>query len=209
MTPHEDNVTVPELLQQIPPEYRGFRFEGYDAYTPALATALARVEEWADTFEAMPGEQRGLLLTGPTGVGKTRLTVAASYIVAARGFSVRYLDVSEVMDARFSLMCRRESFCAAADIPRNYFGRYPDLVVLEDLGSEQSADWVQDQVRKLVAALHVRGTAALVTSNLNYAELGERLGERTGDRLVEMTDRVEVSAPESWRVRTAKGRRAL
>jgi DNA replication protein DnaC len=61
-----------------------------------------------------------------------------------------------------------------------------DLLHLDDLGAENSSDWVLEQLYSIVNARYEAEQAIVATTNLMPDELSERLGARTVSRLVEI-----------------------
>jgi len=59
-----------------------------------------------------------------------------------------------------------------------------DLLHLDDLGAENSSDWVLEQLYSIVNARYEAEQAIVATTNLMPDELSERLGARTVSRLV-------------------------
>src|SRR6185312_6385343 len=61
-----------------------------------------------------------------------------------------------------------------------------DLLHIDDLGAENQTDWVLEQLYSIVNTRYESERAIVATTNLAPDELGERLGERTVSRLVEI-----------------------
>ncbi len=145
-------------------------------------------------------EHLNVLITGPTGVGKTWIGCALANKACREGFTVRYLRLPRLL---------QELGIARAD------GRYPkllaelartDLLVLDDWGLTPLND---EQRRDLLEILDDRYNArsTLVTSQLPVAHWHEYLADPTLadailDRLVHCAYKLELSG-ESLRKRTA------
>ncbi len=59
-----------------------------------------------------------------------------------------------------------------------------DLLHIDDLGAENTTDWVLEQLYSIVNTRYEDERAMVVTTNLSYEKLLEQLGERTVSRLV-------------------------
>lgn len=144
------------------------------------------------------GEHLNVLITGPTGVGKTWIACALANKACREGFSARYLRLPRLL---------QDLGIARAD------GRYPkvlaelaktDLLVLDDWGL---APTTNEQRRDLLEILDDRceRRSTLVTSQLPVAHWHEALGDPTLadailDRLVHRAYKLELRG-ESLRKR--------
>jgi DNA replication protein DnaC len=121
--------------------------------------------------------QGWLLFVGPCGCGKTHLAAAIANQCLENGVSVYFTTVPDFLD----------SLRAALDIPERYtqfstWVRNVDLLVLDDLGSQQPSAWSNE---KLMQLLEYRTTLALPTIVTaipkEFQELDERLRSRLTD----------------------------
>lgn len=144
------------------------------------------------------GEHLNVLITGPTGVGKTWIACALANKACREGFSARYLRLPRLL---------QDLGIARAD------GRYPkvlaalaktDRLVLDDGGLAPTTD---EQRRDLLEILDDRceRRSTLVTSQLPVAHWHEALGDPTLadailDRLVHRAYKLELRG-ESLRKR--------
>jgi len=144
------------------------------------------------------GEHLNVLITGPTGVGKTWIACALANKACREGFTARYLRLPRLL---------QDLGIARAD------GRYPkvlaelaktDLLVLDDWGLAPTTD---EQRRDLLEILDDRceRRSTLATSQLPVAHWHEALGDPTLadailDRLVHRAYKLELRG-ESLRKR--------
>ncbi|HEY6731939.1 MAG TPA: ATP-binding protein [Solirubrobacterales bacterium] len=149
--------------------------------------ALAALWEWAETKEAA-----GLMLTGPTGRGKTRLATAACWTRLSRS-SCAYLSVARAM-AKLGASFSDESRAAALHVLSG-----SGAVVLDDLDKSRPTDFGIEQIFAAVDAREQAGAPLLVTTNLTPSEIGKRYGEPLMSRLAGYCRVVKVEGPD-WRV---------
>jgi DNA replication protein DnaC len=116
---------------------------------------------------------RNVLLSGPTGVGKTRLAVAACRQAHWDGLEVRLFGVVKLLD-----LLR----------PSGPDGALDDLVdvdrlIIDDLGMEKPSDWTGERISGLFDARWSEERPTVVTTNLAPDDLAAHLGQYTYSRL--------------------------
>jgi DNA replication protein DnaC len=124
---------------------------------------------------------KSLLFTGPTGLGKTHLSLAIAQEVIEKGYTVIY-------GAAQNLLGRLE---------REHFARFGeqsndteramlscDLLILDDLGAEFSTSFTQSCIYNIVNTRLMAGMPVIVNTNLNSAQLNEKYGERVTSRVI-------------------------
>lgn len=196
------------LLGRVPARFHSATLADYQTPTAGLHEAKEAVRAWAGDFVRQEsGPRTGLFLTGGVGVGKSMLAYAVAHYIAGAGLSVGALSVSRHFAQVRSKIGSNERVPTADEMVLDFTRRPWRLLLLDDLGVEKPTDWLVEQIYLLVDAAYLRNIPLLVTSNLDYAELGERLGERTVSRIVYLTDKIEVPG-DDWRIKTAKERRA-
>jgi DNA replication protein DnaC len=118
------------------------------------------------------GEHLNLLITGPTGVGKSYLASAIAHAACRADFSVRCFRLPRLIDelARYSAMQRRSAFFRQL--------MRADLLLLDDFGL---APLAPDTVRDLLEILDDRydRRSTLITSQLPIDQWHSYLGDRT------------------------------
>jgi len=189
-----------DFLNAVPPRFRDQTFDTYQTPSSKHKAILRSVLDWCDNVTL---DGPGMFLTGPVGTAKTHLAIsAAAYLIGEHGWATRYLPVQEYLEKR------RDSFGtnASSVSPRRLVESYK-VVILDDIGADRPTDWVRDQTLSLIDAAYNARVLLIVTSNLDYSELTDPLGERAVSRLLEITDKIVVNTSD-WRHRTHKERKS-
>lgn len=141
--------------------------------------ALNKSMEFVERFH----EQKGnLFIFGDTGVGKTFLSHCIAGEILHRGFSVLYFSAYEL----FSLLAQQEfsygekdasltldSICAA------------DLLIIDDLGTELTNNFVKSQLFSLINERLVRGRSTIISTNYEIGNFSEVYTTRIFSRIME------------------------
>lgn len=217
---------------RIPKRYEHCDFESF-------ATDLADGKTWTTQHEHSlkqakllaqgfvrdyPGTEKGLLLMGPSGVGKTHLAVAALKELIRRGHAGLFCDYRELLkEIQASYNPASESTEMGVLEPI----RTVELLVLDDLGASKPSAWVLDIIGLILNARYNERRMTVLTTNfydvtpdvgatlpsgervrVKEDTLGDRIGARMRSRLYEMCRTVEVSAPDFRREARQAGHRA-
>ncbi len=137
-----------------------------------------RCEQYADSFS--PGEGKGLLLCGKSGLGKTFLMNCIAQRVLERGFSVVLVSAYKLLDAMRQYQFHDDRAAQVEDILSC------DLLAIDDLGSEPALRGVT--VSALYHVINERrneGRAMVVTTNLDSEGIYQQYDDRIGARLTD------------------------
>jgi DNA replication protein DnaC len=182
----------------IPTRYRTCTLDSFRPYNDSLRQALDKARRFV---EAYPVVDRGLLLLGLAGVGKTHVAVGVLKDVIQRT-SARaiFYDTRELLRAirgTYDPVARTSEISVLRPVME------AELLVLDDLGAERVTDWVEETMNLIVNTRYNERRATIFTSNyLDIPDIEDpnsllgRIGFRMRSRLHEMCTIVEIDAAD-------------
>lgn len=147
------------------------------------------VAEWCDRY--LDGEPGGLLLCGPTGVGKSWTLWAIAERLVLAGWGGRFVRATA---AEF-----RRAVAPPVDWERLDLWSGADLLALDDLGSQRVSDWDAGHVLDVLDQRSERRRPTIITSNV--PKIRTLLGERSASRLREDATVVQLSGSDRRELR--------
>lgn len=180
----------------------------HDLGNIGLSRARKQIAEFVDCW---PADDRGLLLMGGCGVGKTHLAVAAILEIVAQDkpgklLFANFQDLVQEIQATFdanSPINKSEILSPLLDA---------DLLVLDELGAQKPTQWVQDTLYYIINSRYNDVKATIFTTNYldetarpGEEKLEERIGQRLASRLYTMTRFVTIAGAADYR-RTVESR---
>ena len=192
----------------IPPRYFDRGFEEYSWHTKPQERAHLRTIEYVQAFPEVP---RGLLLSGPCGVGKTHLSVAIlKTLILEKGLNARFIDETELL--------RRLQYSYGPGSPETEREvllplSEADLLVWDDLGTCRPTEWARETIRMVINHRYTYSKQTILTTNLALRPrpdrrkgrglkettgdtLAERIGQRLFSRIMEMCEIIEIDGPD-------------
>ncbi len=167
---------------RMPNKLRGELLGNFPA-RPEQMAAINAAQLWADDGLT------GLMLTGPTGTGKTRIAASACWTRLERRHCT-YASVARAMtklSASLTDEGRRESISV-------FSGQ--GAIVLDDLDKVRPTEYGREQVFAAIDAREQAGAPLLVTTNLAPSGIAERFGEAIASRLAGYCEVVEVGGED-------------
>ena len=126
---------------------------------------------------------KNLFLSGAPGLGKTFLSACIARTVSENGYSVVYDTAGNIFAQFEARKFQRDAQDAqeAKDDTRRYLSC--DLLILDDLGSELTTQFVQSALYELINTRMVAGKHTVISSNLSMEEAARRYSPQIASRL--------------------------
>jgi DNA replication protein DnaC len=169
------------LAGRVPRKYQGVSFDRPPVTDIARVApdVVQVVRSYVQRIDENLDAGKGLWLFGDVGTGKTTLAMLASQAALGAGRSVvihslpRLLNlIRAAIESEAGMVGFLERLTAV------------DLLHIDDLGAENTTDWVLEQLYSIINTRYEDERAMIVTTNLKFEDLTEQLGERTVSRLI-------------------------
>lgn len=227
---------------RIPKKYQDCDFESYETeladgkiWSPQHAHSMKQAKVIVQGFARdYPGvDDRGLLLMGNSGVGKTHLAVAALKELVGRGHTGFFCEYGALL-REVQASYRPDSEVTELKILDPVLNT--EVLVIDDLGVIKPSDWVRDIVGYMLNKRYVDGSrdlsnrrCTIITTNyfdependrepardmsgrpiaVRKDSLSDRISERTRSRLYEICRTVLINAPDFRRFYKGQAGRA-
>lgn len=167
-------------------DFSSFNPEGY-GLPPRQQEILRRAHELARKFAETP--LGWLVLSGPSGVGKTHLAAAIANQRLEQGHPVLFVSVPDLLDHL------RGSFAPESEVAydeRFEAVRTAPLLVLDDLGTQTVTPWAQEKLHQIFNYRYLAQMPTVVVTPNTLEELDPRLRSWMGDPGLSQVYRLEV-----------------
>jgi DNA replication protein DnaC len=147
-----------------------------------------------------PAVERGLLLMGPVGVGKTHLAVAILQGLIEKGVPCLFYEfgslLKEIQDS-YNAVSNTSEMRVLAPVYQ------AEVLVLDELGASKPTDWVRDTMMNIIGQRYNDKRLTIFTTNYSDARraatdetLEDRIGVRLRSRLYEMCKTVYIEGED-------------
>ena len=180
----------------IPKRFKKKTFDNFISYDNPEAYMKAR-----DFAEGFPNINKGLLLVGPVGTGKTHLAAAISNKLISKLYSVYFGNTTDIMGFIKSTYSNKSELTEMEAV--NLMTEKVDLLVIDDLGKENSTENTLTVMYQLINKLYENEKPVIITTNYNSIDLATKLGERGQAMVSRITGMCEpvVLTGEDWRLK--------
>jgi len=166
---------------RVPKRYRGVSFDRPPV--PEIARSapeqVQAVRRYVRDIEQNLDAGHGLWLMGDVGTGKTTLAMIVSKAALDAGRSVAIYSLPRLLNLIRGAIETEDGMVGFLERLAAV-----DLLHIDDLGVENTTEWVLEQLYSIVNTRYEDERAMIVTTNLMYEDLVGQLGERTVSRLV-------------------------
>jgi DNA replication protein DnaC len=173
--------------------FSAMTFENFN-YTGRIGMADNQIASLGYTFNQAQHFAQNLkgwlLLMGGYGCGKTHIAAAIANFAVNLGVPTLFLTVPDLLDwLRFSFDSTEANFEQRFDEIRNIA-----LLVLDDLGTQNTTPWAQEKLFQIINHRYVAKLPMVITTNLDLDEIDGRVRSRLKDP--ELVTSVRISAPD-------------
>lgn len=158
--------------------------------------------KYCENFKKAKEEGLGLLIHGNPGNGKTYLSNCIANRLISSYTPVISVSVNGLLQR---IQKTYNSWGKEAEDGILQSLANADLLIIDDLGTEQDTDWSRSKVYNIIDSRYRNGLPLIVSTNKSIKELKELYHVRTIDRLLEMCTPLEIKT-ESIRSAIAKSK---
>ena len=182
---------------KIPTRYKGCHFHSYKSRNPSQERAFQYASKLAMEY---PAVDRGLLLTGSVGVGKTHLAVSILKGLTERGFECLFYEfgslLKEIQDS-YNPVSQTSELKVLSPVLE------AEILVLDEIGTSKPTDWVRDTMAHIINTRYNERKLTIFTTNYpddpkssREESLEDRIGVRLRSRLFEMCKTVTMTGDD-------------
>ena len=134
-----------------------------------------------------------LLLMGPVGTGKSFLSNCIANEIIKKGHSVIYFSAISLFEHISSYKFSKDKYSMENPLGDIYSC---DLLVIDDLGSEITNNFVCSELFNIINERHLRNKSTVISTNLKPSEILDRYSSRIFSRINQYYDKKYLSGDD-------------
>lgn len=139
-------------------------------------------------------DYKNLLFFGTVGTGKSFLSGCIANTLIESGHSVMYFSAIGLFDMLSRYYFGQKGKETLYNFCKNLYNY--DLVIIDDLGTEMTNNFVSSQLFDLINERHMGKKSTLISTNLTLEELRDRYSDRTFSRISSNFEICKLSGPD-------------
>jgi DNA replication protein DnaC len=182
---------------RIPKRYTDCHFHSYRILNPSQDRAYRFASRLTMEY---PAVERGLLMTGTVGVGKTHLAVSILKGLTERGFTCLFYEFGGLLKG-IQDSYNTVSQTSELKVLQPVFDA--EVLVLDEIGASKPTDWVRDTMAHIINTRYNDKKLTIFTTNYlderrteRDETLEDRIGVRLRSRLFEMCKTVAITGED-------------
>ncbi|MDQ3374905.1 MAG: ATP-binding protein, partial [Acidobacteriota bacterium] len=182
---------------RIPKRYTDCHFHSYRILNPSQDRAFRFASRLTMEY---PAVERGLLMTGTVGVGKTHLAVSILKGLTERGFTCLFYEFGGLLKG-IQDSYNTVSQTSELKVLQPVFDA--EVLVLDEIGASKPTDWVRDTMAHIINTRYNDKKLTIFTTNYlderrteRDETLEDRIGVRLRSRLFEMCKTVAITGED-------------
>ncbi len=182
---------------RLPKRYSTCHFHNYKPSNPSQERAFGYASRLTMEY---PAVERGLLLMGTVGVGKTHLAVSILKGLTERGFTCLFYEfgslLKEIQDS-YNVQTKTSELGVLSPVLSS------EILVLDEVGASKPTDWVRDTMAHIINTRYNERKLTIFTTNYTDERrsereetLEDRIGARLRSRVYEMCKTVNITGED-------------
>jgi DNA replication protein DnaC len=182
---------------RLPRRYAECHFHNYKPLNPSQERAFGYASRLTMKY---PDVERGLLLMGTVGVGKTHLAVSILKGLTERGYTCLFYEfgslLKEIQDS-YNVNTRTSEIGVLSPVLSS------EILVLDEVGASKPTDWVRDTMAHIINTRYNDRKLTIFTTNYvderrseREETLEDRIGSRLRSRVYEMCKTVNITGTD-------------
>ena len=207
----------------IPARFASATLDNFSNTNGDMKKHLKTIRAWLKDFKF--DSSRGLVLSGPVGLGKTHLLIALTKALITKGISVKFVDFFQLLSIlRDGFASDRSELSTLEPLIA------VDVLAIDEIGKGRNSEWEKNILDQLIMGRYNRNRTVIASTNYrltvpeavkrgsfnlpldtgedsqrppdyNTKELRTLVGDRTYSRLVEITDFYELHGEDFRQLR--------